>query len=90
MVKKIKEKIEHRIIEKTDWIMPIFYIILSWASIMIVSFLAYNTIYLETNNPQLGMTILIFVWIIWAWTIIKNKAWKPNKTKIIEHYIVSK
>lgn len=83
-----KEKIKHRIIEKTDWIMPIFYILLSWASIMILSFLAYNTIYLETENSQLGMTVIIFVWMIWAWIMIKNKVWRPDRTKIIEHYIV--
>lgn len=83
-----KEKIEHRIIEKTDWIMPTFIIFLSWGSTMLLSYLATITLYSQTENKEFTIIVMTMVWIIWGWTIIKNKIWRPDRTKIVEHHIV--
>jgi hypothetical protein len=84
---KSKPKIEHIIIEKTDYIMPIFFLILNLSFFIIISYLAGITLYTKTNSEMFTTILLALFWFIWILGIIKNKAWRPEKVKTIEHVI---
>jgi len=87
-IRKNFPEIGHRIVEKTDWIMPIFFVLLSWCLLMMLSYLASISLYQKTQNIGLIMCVITMFWILWGWSIIRNKSWKPEKNISIEHYII--
>ena len=87
-IRKNFPEIGHRVIEKTDWIIPLFFIFLSWCFLMILNYFTAIYLYQDTKNTALIMCITAFVWIFWGLSILRNASWKPEKNISIEHYII--
>ena len=84
------ERIEHKIIEKKDYIMPIFFLMLNFGFFIIISYLAGMYLYSMTSSSFFTIGFLIIVWFVWGWGIYRNRLWKPEKVLIIEHVIVGR
>jgi hypothetical protein len=88
MERKPKIRIEHQIVEKTDFIMPIFFLMLNLGFFIMITYLAGITLYTETNSEVFTIGILALSWFVWIWGLVRNKVWRPEKIKTIEHVVI--
>jgi len=83
-----ENRIEHRIVEERDFIMPLFWLFMTCSVLIGISYVLWGVLYQETQSNLIDFIILIGLWALYIFSIIKRGLWKPEKIKFVEHVIL--
>lgn len=80
--------IEHRVVEERDYIMPLFWLFMTCSVLIGISYVLWGVLYQETQSNTIDFIILLLLWALYIFSIIKRGLWKPEKIKFVEHVIL--